>query len=110
MIDPRDKARFLKKVRKSDGEGCWTWTGARTRSRVEASSVLPYGQFWCEGKTQSAHRISYKMFRGKIPPGMHVMHGCDNPLCVNPDHLELGYPDENMADKIAKGRHWRKGT
>lgn len=110
MSRTRDIARFMKKVRQgADGE-CWQWLAAHTAPRVPTATVLPYGQFWFEGKTQSAHRVSFKFFCGDIPRGMHVMHTCDSPTCVNPKHLTVGYPDENMADKIRKGRHWKKGT
>jgi hypothetical protein len=105
-----DKERFLSKVRKPAGEGCWVWTAAKTRSRVKNSSVKPYGVFRYEGVPQSAHRASYKLFNGAIPPGMNVMHTCDEPTCVNPEHLKLGYQLENMADKIRKDRHWKKGA
>ncbi len=102
--------RFMDKVDKGDGKGCWKWCGARTSPRTPSPTVKPYGQFWHEGKTQSAHRVSYKLFKGDIPRGLQVMHTCVNPLCVNPDHLRLGYADENIADKIRKGRHYKKGT
>ena len=110
-VDSKTLIRFMNKVEKGSGEDdCWIWKGACTRPRVAASTVLPYGQFRFEGKTQGAHRVSHKIFKGEIPRGMHVMHQCDNPSCVNPRHLELGWPDENQAEKIARGRHWKKGT
>ena len=108
----KDKRRFLEKVKLPHDEidDCWEWTAARTKPKVANPNVMPYGQFWYCGKTVSAHRASYLLFVGAIPRGKHVMHECDNPLCVNPKHLKLGYPDENIGDKIQRGRHWKKGT
>src|SRR4051812_16104774 len=70
--------------------GCWIWLGAGVR----------YGL----AKGHRAHRLSWKAFRGPIQDGLHVLHKCDTPLCVNPDHLFLGTPLTNAADREAKGR------
>lgn len=72
--------------------GCWIW--------MAGSSGDGYGIY----RSVRAHRYSWRMHFGKIPPGMHVLHRCDVPLCVNPDHLFLGTHAENMGDKQAKGR------
>lgn len=58
------------------------------------------------GKLTTAHRAAWAAFRGPIPAGAHVLHRCDTPSCVNPDHLFLGTHLENMRDKAAKGRCW----
>lgn len=87
--------RFFKKVAKS--KGCWTWTAAINNRG--------YGKFSLEtGKWSLAHRASWLIHYGKIPKGLHVLHRCDNPPCVRPDHLFLGTGKDNFADMIDKGR------
>jgi hypothetical protein len=75
--------------------GCWIWQAA-TNGR--------YGLISSGGKMLKAHRAAYQMHRGPIPDGMVVMHACDNPLCVNPDHLSLGTQLDNIRDRDRKGR------
>jgi len=77
---------------------CWEWTGYKDE--------LGRGQFhvWKE-KTYRVHRFMYELVNGKIPDGMCVCHECDNPSCVNPDHLFLGTHQDNMMDMNSKGRH-----
>jgi hypothetical protein len=86
---------WLKVDKKSDDE-CWRWTGATLRGG--------YGNFHVNKKTVQAHRFSYKLHIGKIPEGMHVLHHCDNPPCVNPKHLFLGNNLINSQDKVKKNR------
>lgn len=80
------------------GEGCWEWTSP--------TLVDGYGLLRIDGKSKKlAHRFSYELHCGPIPEGMHVLHHCDNRLCVRPDHLFLGTQTDNMRDMVAKGRN-----
>lgn len=91
------ESRFFAKVDKSGD--CWLWTGVRVSKGYGALKIG--GR---HGKMVSAHRIAWELNNGKIPPGMHVCHRCDNPPCVRPDHLFLGSPSDNARDMIRKGR------
>lgn len=82
-----------------DANGCWIWTGA-------ARSKFGYGQISIgHSGNLSAHRAAYLLLRGDIPPGMCVLHRCDVPACVNPDHLFLGTKRDNNEDRDRKGRY-----
>lgn len=93
--------RFLAKVKK---EECWIWMAAKN------SSGLPYGQFKFGNSMKLAHRVSYELFVENIPKGMLVCHKCDNPECVNPDHLFLGNHSDNNLDCVSKKRHKSSAT
>lgn len=89
--------RFWEKVQKS--EGCWEWTGALLKARGG------YGTFNVgDHKTKYAHRFSWEIHYGEIPPGKLVCHHCDNPKCVRPDHLFIGSYWDNAQDAALKGR------
>ena len=88
--------RFWAKVAK--GDGCWEWTAA-TRNGY---GVIGAGGH--SGPALYAHRASWVLHFGPIPSGMHVLHHCDNPRCVRPEHLFLGTQTDNLADMRAKGR------
>lgn len=87
-------SRFWTKVDKS-GE-CWHWLGHLDKSG--------YGQIRMNGKGIGAHRFSWQFTYGVIPTDLHVLHRCDNPRCVRPDHLFLGTNLDNVQDKVNKGR------
>jgi hypothetical protein len=57
-----------------------------------------------KSKKRGAHQVSYEAYNGVIPKGLVVRHTCDNPLCINPDHLILGTQAQNVADREARGR------
>lgn len=102
---PPPLERFMAKVQKTDN--CWLWTGPL--------SPLGYGYFSLNAKTVGAHRAAWTLLRGEIPKGMLICHRCDNPKCVNPDHLFVGTDYDNNIDCIKKGRHitpfkWRQKT
>ena len=76
--------------------GCKIWMGTLDKKG--------YGTLTFNSKPQFAHRLSYKIAFGDIPDGLCVLHKCDTPSCINPNHLFLGTQSENMIDKVKKGR------
>jgi hypothetical protein len=73
---------------------CVEWSGARSGDG--------YGAVYIDGKQRAAHRVAWEKAKGVIPDGMWILHRCDNPLCVNPDHLFLGTAKDNTQDSRAK--------
>ena len=94
-FDDVDKRIDAKRVVKENG--CHEWVG---RSRKGGYGVIQH-----KGKTYSIHRFIYAQTFGEIPEGLHVLHVCDNPRCFNIAHLRLGTHQDNMRDKMEKGRH-----
>lgn len=90
------KEPFLGRWIVDEASGCWNWTGA---VRHHGYGCLRY-----EGKQVAAHRFSYERFRRPIPEGLCLLHRCDNPRCINPDHLRPGTQAENLRDMSVKGR------
>ncbi len=86
--------RFWDKVDKKSDDECWEWIGAKSNG---------YGDFW-NGKRIKAHQYSWILHKGEIPKGMLICHHCDNPACVNPNHLFLGTVRDNLIDMVNKGR------
>ena len=96
--------RFWSKVRKT--EGCWEWAAGRI---TDPRGKSGYGNFYIGAKDGKkieavAHRVAWELTNGAIPEGLKVLHECDNPGCVRPDHLFLGTQKDNIADMISKGR------
>lgn len=88
------KERFDVYTKRKDG--CWEWVGYRDPNG--------YGRMDVSDRPMLAHRVSYLVHYGSIPDGMAVLHKCDQPKCVNPEHLFLGTQADNVRDMHAKGR------
>lgn len=98
MINKELLERFLDKVDKKTDSECWNWKGCKDR--------FGYGMMSSKHNKSpfKAHRISYEIHKEVIPKGLWVLHKCDNPSCVNPNHLYLGTQFENMRDASNRGR------
>lgn len=79
------------------GEDCWLWVGSRDPNG--------YGRLNINGRPELAHRLAWRLFCSEITSDQHVLHKCDNPSCVRPDHLFLGDQVANNADMKSKGRY-----
>ena len=88
--------RFWEKVAVGDESDCWLWTAFRNRKG--------YGMIGSGAGHILAHRASWEIHHGPVPPGGVVCHRCDTPPCVNPSHLFVGTQRDNIADMVAKGR------
>lgn len=90
-----DLSFFWANVRKTPG--CWNWTGYSKRKGW-------HGTVKVSGVDWQAHRLSWHIRNGAVPRSMFVLHRCDNPLCVRPEHLFLGTQADNCRDMLRKGR------
>lgn len=88
--------RVAEKTAKNAETGCWEWTGCKDK--------CGYGRINRDGKLVRLHREAWKDVHGPIPQGKEICHRCDNPSCINPDHLFAGTHTENMRDMVKKGR------
>lgn len=80
----------------NDVTGCWEWRKHRNNHG--------YGKLTINGRGCYAHRLAYQLVKGDLPQGMEVMHSCDNPACINPEHLSAGTHSQNMKDCTYRGR------
>ena len=80
--------------------GCWIW--------LKSLNNGGYGTVAVKGKSKFAHRFSWEFYRGPIPSGKNVLHRCDIPSCVNPDHLFIGSQTDNHLDSQTKGRRYKQ--
>ena len=93
------ETRFWKKVDKKSDNECWLWTGAKNQKG--------YGYIGAgsrKGKMLTAHRVSYQLANNDLLDYDYVLHSCDNPSCVNPNHLRKGTCSENIKEAFDKGR------
>lgn len=87
---------FWSNVKVGSPDECWEWQ----RGRADTG----YGRATIDGVAVFAHRHAYTVTKGAIPEGMFICHHCDNRVCVNPSHLFVGTQQDNMRDKVSKGR------
>lgn len=106
VIPPKERISNLSKI--DTVTGCWNWLKS---FKGKGDPLREYGHLIIGSRTDNtrrsiaAHRYSYIIFKGEIPDGMFVCHNCDNPKCVNPDHLFLGTRQDNIDDREFKGRN-----
>ena len=96
---------FWERVSEGTPESCWEWRGAKLPAGygfiTESTKIDGH---W-RGRTVYAHRLSHEIHKGPIPKGYYVIHDCDNPSCVDPAHIRVGTPQDNVDDMHSKGRH-----
>ena len=99
-LDNVSENRLLSKVVVDKNTDCWNWQG----KPVKSSNKIGYGRIKVLKKEFYVHCFSYAKFVGENPNNLLVCHTCDNGMCINPKHLFLGTPQDNMTDKVRKNR------
>jgi hypothetical protein len=89
----------MRSVYRSEGK-CWLWNGCTNPAGYGVINIKENG-VW---RTRLAHRVAWELFCGSVPKGLLVCHKCDTPACVNPAHHFLGTDQDNVADRVRKGR------
>lgn len=103
-ITAKQEARFWSHVDKTNANGCWVWTLGRSKWGYGSVTIASRAGL-------TTHRVAFALsYSGELLPSfIQVLHACDNPPCCRPDHLFLGTPADNMADRDSKGRNGRLG-
>ena len=96
IYSPTHTARFWSKAKVGSDAECWPWQAGKCRDG--------YGKFGVHGWTLRAHRIAWEMFNGEPLGERFACHTCDNPACVNPNHIYAGDMRTNVADAVERGR------
>lgn len=97
ILSDKDIGRFCSNaVIEAKTDGCWIWSGSKDKDG--------YGRFGIKRKTYRAHRVSFAIYKGSVARGINVLHHCDNPPCVNPNHIFVGTNRDNSMDMVAKKR------
>ncbi len=99
VATPVDQRFWASVERGACDADCWNWTGKPDQDG--------YGLLWVQGASVRATHISLELHGKPRPPGAHALHSCDNPACVNPEHLRWGTNAENVQDKLQRGRQRR---
>ena len=105
LMNEKTVRRFWAKVQKTPD--CWLWTASKRHKGYGAFCWYNKDGKYVQG---GAHRFAYQLLVGPIPTGMFVLHKCDTPACVNPEHLFIGTSQDNVDDMMRKGRHVAGGT
>lgn len=96
--------KFHKFISPEPNSGCWLWTGSNSGHYYTGKTYGQYGKITIKGKSRIASRVMYEYSFGPFPKELYVLHKCDNPYCVNPEHLFLGTALDNARDRDRKKR------